>query len=72
MKSLVMFVVAMLLSCDASAQMQLQEKEHVQAIVWGVELAAFVSAVVVAVLVWRVSKRDAKRNGRSQRNRKLD
>ena len=49
-----------LLAGNAHAQINMPEREHVQKIVWIVEFATFVTAVVIAVFVWRISKRDSK------------
>lgn len=54
-------------ACAASAKIPMQEKEHVQAIVWAVEFATFITALAIAVFIWRLSKRDGKkhRNGKA-------
>jgi hypothetical protein len=53
-------------ACAASAKMSMQEKEHVQTLVWAVEFVTFITVLAIAVFIWRLSKRDGKR----QRNGK--
>jgi heme/copper-type cytochrome/quinol oxidase subunit 2 len=49
-----------LLAGNANARISMPEREHVQAVVWLGEFISFVTAVVIAVFVWRISKRDSK------------
>jgi len=50
---------------SAHAQLNLQEREHVQTIVWIVEAATFATAIAIALFVWRISKRARKRKDRA-------
>ena len=56
-----------LLVGNANATVPMQEREHVQMIVRLVEFSTFVTAVIIAVFVWRVSKRSSK-NKKSKRD----
>lgn len=56
-----------LLAGNAQAEISMSEKEHVQTIVRVVELATFVTAVAIAWVVWRISKR-ASKNKKSKRD----
>jgi len=47
----------MLLAGNAQAQLTMEEKEHVQSIVWGLEIVVFVTVMAIAWFVWRISKR---------------
>lgn len=69
MRSIVFFGagVAALLMDNANATVPMQERENVQMIVRLVEFSTFVTAVAIAVFVWRVSKRDSK-NKKSKRD----
>jgi hypothetical protein len=49
-----------LLAGNAIARISMPEREHVQAIVWAGEFISLVTAVAIAVFVWRISKRDSK------------
>ena len=51
------------LTNNAHALIAMPEKEHVQAIVWIVEAATFVTIAAAFWFVWRISKR-AKENRR--------
>ena len=46
---------------NAMAELSLQQRETVQDISWSVEILAFLAALVIAVFIWRISKRDLKR-----------
>ena len=52
---------------NAMAELSLQQRETVQDISWSVEILAFLAALVIAVFIWRISKRDLKRK-KSERN----
>jgi heme/copper-type cytochrome/quinol oxidase subunit 2 len=56
-----------LLAGKANAQINMQEKEHIQNIVWVFEFVTFVTAMAVVWFVWRISKRDYK-NKRSKQD----
>ena len=45
---------------NAMAELSLQQRETVQDISWSVEILAFLAALVIAVFIWRISKRDLK------------
>lgn len=47
----------MLLAGNAQAQMNMEEKEHVQSIVWALEIVVFGTAMAIAWFVWRISKK---------------
>ena len=49
-----------LLAGNANARISMPEREHVQAVVWLGEFVSFVTAVAIAVFVWRISKRASK------------
>jgi hypothetical protein len=49
-----------LLAGNANARVSMPEREHVQAIVWLGEFVSFVTALAIAVFVWRISKRASK------------
>ena len=53
-------VVATLLATNAPAQLNMSAKEHTPTIVWVVEAVTFITAIVIVVLVWHISKRDRK------------
>lgn len=55
------------LAGNANARVSMQEREHVQAVVWLGEFVSFVTAVAIAVFVWRISKR-ASKNKKSKRD----
>jgi hypothetical protein len=61
-----------LLAGNANARVSFEEREHVQAVVWLGEFISFVTAAVIAVLVWRISKRDSKNKKSKQDNAKKD
>jgi hypothetical protein len=46
---------------NATAELSLQQRETVQDISWSVEILAFVAALVIALFIWRISKRDIKK-----------
>jgi len=46
-----------LLVGNAQALLTMQEKEHVQSIVWVLEIVVFVTVMAIAWFVWRISKR---------------
>ncbi len=67
--------VFFLMACEAEAHMHnmdMEQKEFVQSMSWAIELVTFFTILAVGVIVWRISKRDAKNNSRSRRNRKPD
>jgi hypothetical protein len=45
---------------NAQAALSLPEREHAQTIVWIVEAVTFITAFGIALLVWRISKKDRK------------
>ena len=45
---------------NANAYVTMPEREHVQTVVWLGEFISFLTAVVIGVFVWRISKRDSK------------
>jgi len=53
--------------CNAEAKISMPEREHVQTVVWLGEFISFATAVVIAVVVWRISKR-ASKNKKSERD----
>lgn len=59
-----------LLANNADAVMAMQEREHVQTIVWVMEAVTFVTIVAIFWFVWRISKR-AKENIKSKQERSL-
>ncbi len=59
--------VILFLSGRAQAALSMPEREHAQTIVWVVEVVTFVTAFGIALLVWRISKKDRKaKNNRSE------
>jgi len=60
MPKLFSFCMAMLLSSSAQAFISMPEREHAQTIVWIVEGVTFVTAFGIAILVWKISKKDRK------------
>jgi putative Ca2+/H+ antiporter (TMEM165/GDT1 family) len=52
--------VAIFLGSNAIAGVSMPEREHVQAWVWFGEFISFFTALVIAVFVWRISKRASK------------
>lgn len=46
------------LMSQARTQLSMPEREHVQTIVWIMEAATFISALVIVWFLWRVIKRD--------------
>ncbi len=75
MKSAVSIFIRVLLAASGMAmlegnaygQISMPEREHVQAIVWTGEFLTFITAVAIAVLVWRISKR-ARKNIKPKRD----
>ena len=57
--------VTLLVCGNAQASISMSEREHAQTIVWIVEAVTFVTAIGIALLVWRVSKKDRKTKKRS-------
>ena len=51
-------------------QLSMPEKEHVQTIVWIVETATFITAIAIALLVWKISARSKKSKGRKRPDEK--
>jgi len=56
---------------NAHALANMPEREHIQTIVWAVEFVAFVSAMGILWVVWRIGKRDSE-NRREKRDRSYD
>jgi len=56
---------------NAHAMINMPEREHIQTIVWAVELVAFVSAMGILWIVWRIGKRDSE-SRREKRDRSYD
>jgi len=50
-----------LLAGNAQADINLQEKEHLQTIMWVIAIVSIVTALAIGWFVWRISKR-AKEN----------
>jgi hypothetical protein len=48
----------LLLLDSADAVINMQEREHVQTFVWILEAVAFVSILVIFLLVWHISRRE--------------
>jgi hypothetical protein len=55
-------------SGNAIAELKMQEREHVQMVVLLVEFAAFVAALVIGWIVWRISKRDSENKKSGHKN----
>ena len=64
---LFVMVTMVLFAGNADAKISMPEREHVQAIVWAGEFVTFLIAVIIAVFVWRLGKRDSK-NKKSKRD----
>jgi Mg2+ and Co2+ transporter CorA len=68
-KGTVLFLPALcisgLFSCNAQAFISMPERERAQSIVWIVEIATFITAFAIALLVWKVSKRDKNEKNRN-------
>ena len=61
--------IAALFSGNAQAFISMPERERAQTIVWVVEIVTFITALAIALLVWKVSKRDKnKKNSNSEIN----
>ncbi|HUW76781.1 MAG TPA: hypothetical protein VMV70_08870 [Gallionella sp.] len=57
---------------NAMAALTMHQRESVQDISWSVEILAFLAALVIAVIVWRLGKRDLKkRNLRNEKRRDI-
>ena len=59
-----------LLVCDAQAQLNMPEKEEVQAVAWAIELVAFLIIMGIVLFIWRISKKESE-NRRSKRDSTL-
>jgi hypothetical protein len=57
---MVVLLATAMLIFNVEAKVSMPEREHVQAVVWFGEFISFATAVVIAVFVWRISKRDSK------------
>ena len=56
---------------NAHAVINMPEREHIQTIVWAVELVAFVSTMGVVWFIWRIGKRDSE-SRKARRDRSYD
>ena len=56
--TLLALCIPALVSENAQAVISMPERERAQSIVWIVEIATFITVLVIALLVWKVSKRD--------------
>jgi uncharacterized membrane-anchored protein YhcB (DUF1043 family) len=54
---------------NARASLSMSQRETVQDISWSVEFLAILAALVIAVFVWRLGKRDLKKRKNSSENR---
>ncbi len=59
-----------LLVCNAQAQLNMPEKEDVQAVAWAIELVAFLIIMGIVLFIWRISKKESE-NRRSKRDNTL-
>ncbi len=64
--TLLVLCISVLVSENAQAVMSMPERERAQSIVWIVEIATFITALAIAFIVWKVSKRDKKNNKTSE------
>lgn len=55
---------------NAMAALTMHQRESVQDISWSIEILAFLAALVIAVIVWRLGKRDLKNRNRRNENRR--
>ena len=55
---------------NAMAALTMHQRESVQDISWSVEILAFLAALVIAVFVWRLGKRDLKKRNLRNENRR--
>jgi len=55
---------------NAMAALTMNQRESVQDISWSIEILAFLAALVIAVFVWRLGKRDLKKRNRRNENRR--
>lgn len=53
---------------NADAKVAMPERENVQTFVWVTEFITFITALAIAVFVWRISTRDSK-NKRSKQDK---
>lgn len=57
---------------NAMAALTMHQRKSVQDISWSIEILAFLAALVIAVFVWRLGKRDLKkRNSRNENRRDI-
>lgn len=61
-----------LLAGNAQAQINMPEREHVQTLVRIVESVTFITVVLIAGFVWRVSKRDSRNRKSKQDDNKAE
>jgi len=54
---------------NARAGLTMTQRETVQDISWSIEILAILAALVIAVFVWRLGKRDLKKRKNSSENR---
>jgi heme/copper-type cytochrome/quinol oxidase subunit 2 len=57
-----------LLVGNAKAELNMQQRENVQTIVWVFEFVTFVTAMAIVWFVWRMIKRDSKNKKSNQDN----
>lgn len=55
---------------NAMAALTMHQRESVQDISWSIEILAFLAALVIAVFVWRLGKRDLKKRNSRDENRR--
>lgn len=55
---------------NAMAALTMNQRESVQDISWSIEILAFLAALVIAVFVWRLGKRDLKKRNLRNENRR--
>jgi heme/copper-type cytochrome/quinol oxidase subunit 2 len=63
---------AALLTNKAQAQLNMPEREQVQTIVWIVESVTFVTAIAIALVIWKISTRSRKSRDRDRTDSKGD
>lgn len=67
---MIAFSISTLFSGNSQAFISMPERERAQSIVWIVEIVTFITALAIALLVWKVSKRDRnKKNSKSEIDR---
>ena len=59
--------ISALFSGQAQAMISMPERERAQSIVWIVEIVTFITALAIALLVWKVSKKDKNAKNRNSK-----